>query len=110
MPIRWNPARVSEAADMIEEYVKQAAEPLEQARIVAKEARKIANLPLYVDQHIVSVLSEIERVTGGEHSFGNHEHYEGSIKRSIARLRDSLPKEALEVVKTREREQPSLLI
>ena len=110
MPIKWNPVRVSEAADMIEEYVKQAAEPLEQARIVAKEARNIDHIPQYVDQHITSVLSEIERVTGGEYTFGDHGHYEGSIERSIARLRNSLPKETLEAIKIRESQQPSLVI
>ena len=45
MPIRWSALKVSEAADMIEEYINKAAEPLEQVRIVAREAGKIANLP-----------------------------------------------------------------
>jgi len=98
MPIRWSALKVSEAANMIEGYVDQAAEPLEQARIVAKEALNISSLPQYVQQDIRGLLGEIERVTGGEFTF-DKEHYDGSIKRAIARLRDSLPKETVEAEK-----------
>ena len=52
MPIKWSPLKVAEAMDMLEDYVNQAVEPLEQARIVAREARNIPNLPQYVDQHL----------------------------------------------------------
>ncbi len=45
MPIKWSALRVNEAMDMVEEFINQAAEPLEQAKIVANEARNIANLP-----------------------------------------------------------------
>jgi hypothetical protein len=41
MPIKWNALMVSEAMDMVEEYVNQAIEPMEQAKLVAIEARKI---------------------------------------------------------------------
>ena len=46
MPIRWSALRVSEAMDMVEEFVNQAVEPLEQAKIVANEARNIDDLSL----------------------------------------------------------------
>ena len=106
MPIKWSALKVSEAAGMIEEYVNQAAEPLEQARIVAREARKIDNLPQYIEQSINSILGELERVTGGEVTRTNYdpgtntyphsvEHVEGSIKRAIQRLRDEIPTDAL---------------
>ena len=36
VPIKWSALRVSEAMDMIEEFVNQAAEPLEKAKIVLK--------------------------------------------------------------------------
>ena len=52
MPIKWSPLMVSEAMDMVEEYVNHAIEPLEQAKLVALEARKIPNLPGYIDQHL----------------------------------------------------------
>ena len=95
MPIKWSALKVSEAADMIEEFLNQAAEPLEQARIVAQEARKIDNLPQYIGQGLNSILAEIERVTGGELSWSK-EHQDGSIKRAIDRLRDDIPKDAIQ--------------
>jgi hypothetical protein len=52
MPIKWSALRVNEAMDMVEEFVNQAAEPLEQAKIVANEARNIPNLPQYLDQRL----------------------------------------------------------
>ncbi len=114
MPIRWSALKVSEAAGMIEEYVNQAAEPLEQARIVAREARKIDNLPQYVDQNIRVILGELERVTGGEVTRTNYdpgtntyphivEQVEGSIKRAIQRLRDDIPTNALKSDKTKQK-------
>ena len=95
VPIKWSALKVSEAADKIEELINQAAEPLEKARIVALEARKIDNLPEYIGQGLNSILSEIERVTGGESSWSK-EHQDGSIKRAIDRLRDNIPKDAIQ--------------
>ena len=100
MPIKWNALKVSEAADKIEEFVKQAAEPLKQARNVAKEAKKLPNLPQYIEQGFTGILGEIERVTGGEHSFGDQAHYDGSIKRAIDRVRGDIPKDALQSEQT----------
>jgi len=54
MPVKWSALMVNEAMDMVEEYVDQVVEPLEQARIVASEARNIPNLPQYVDQHLAA--------------------------------------------------------
>ena len=54
--------RVNEAMDMVEESVNQAAEPLECAKIVANEARNIANLPQYIDQYLVRLIKDIERI------------------------------------------------
>ena len=65
MPIKWNALMVNEAMDMVEGYVNQAIEPLEQARIVASEARNIQNLPQYVDQYLVRIIGEIDRAIGG---------------------------------------------
>ena len=95
MPIKWNALKVSEATDKIEELINQAAEPLEQARNVAKEAKGLPNLPQYIEQGFTGILSEIERVTGGESSW-NKEHYDGSIKRAIDRVRGDIPKDALQ--------------
>ncbi|MBU2535069.1 MAG: hypothetical protein KKD83_02745 [Chloroflexi bacterium] len=64
MPIRWSALKVSEAAGMIEEYLNQAVEPLEQAMIVAREARTLNNLPQYVDQDFTQVIGKIEDCLG----------------------------------------------
>ncbi len=91
MPIKWSALKVSEAMDMAEEFINQAAEPLEQAKIVAIEARKIANLPQYVDQDIARLISEIERAIGGS-------QWEriGRLRGAIESVRKSIPDGAME--------------
>ncbi len=86
MPIKWSALKVSEAASMIEEYINQAAEPLEQARIVASEARKIANLPQYVDQDFTRLMGEIDRAIGG-----SQWEPTGRLKAGIEGIRKNLP-------------------
>ena len=88
MPIKWSPLRVSEAMDMVEEFVNQAAEPLEQAKIVTSEARNIANLPQYLDQRLVRLIIDIERID--------------YIRTSINAVRNDLPEGAVEVEKKSE--------
>ncbi len=82
---------VNEAMDMVEEYVDQVVEPLEQARIVASEARNIPNLPQYVDQYLVRIIGEIDRVIGGS-------QWEpvGRLKAGIQSVRESLPDGAID--------------
>ena len=73
---------VSDAMDMVEEFVNQAADPLEQAKIVANEARNIPNLPQYLDQRLIRLVCDIERMD--------------YIKSSIKAVRKDLPDEAVE--------------
>jgi hypothetical protein len=73
---------VSEAMDMVERFVSQAADPLEQAKIVANEARKIPNLPQYLDQRLMRLVCDIERID--------------YIKSSIKAVRKDLPDGAVE--------------
>jgi len=82
---------VNEAMDMVEEYFNQVIEPLEQARIVASEARNIPNIPQYVDQYLVRIIGEIDRVIGGS-------QWEpvGRLKAGIQSVRESLPDGAIE--------------
>ena len=110
MPIKWSALRVIEAMNMVEEFVNQAAEPLEQAKIVAIEARKIPNLPQYVDQHLSRLISEIERLTGGTFRW-NNEPYQGSIRAAIGSIRGSIPKGAIEAEQesTKHGSQPVLV-
>jgi len=91
MPIKWSALKVAEAMDMAEEFINQAAEPLEQAKLVAVEARKIANLPRYVDQDIARLISEIERAIGGS-------QWEpiGRLRATIESVRKSIPDGAVE--------------
>ena len=85
MPIKWSALLVSDAMDMVEEFVNQAADPLEQAKIVANEARKIPNLPQYLDQRLTRLIISIERMD--------------YIKASIKAVREDLPDGAVEAEK-----------
>jgi len=76
--------------NMAEEYINQAIEPLEQAKLVAVEARKIPNLPGYIDQHLVRLISEVERVTGGVLPW-NQQPYPGNFRAAINSIRESIP-------------------
>ncbi len=91
MPIKWSPLMVSEAMDMVEKYVNQTVEPLEQARIVASEARNIPNIPQYVDQYLVRIIGEIDRAIGG-----SQWEPDGRLKAGIQSVRESLPDGAVE--------------
>ena len=91
MPVKWSALRVSEAMDMVEEFVGQAVEPLEQARIVAQEARNISNLPQYIDQHLMRIIGEIDRAIGG-----SQWEPEGRLKAGIQSVRDCLPDGAVD--------------
>ena len=77
MPIKWSALQVSDAMDMVEEYINEASEPLEQAKIVAIEAVKIASIPQYVSERMVTLIGNIDRIE--------------DIRRSIKVVRDSLP-------------------
>ena len=91
MPVKWSALKVNEAMDMVKEYVDQVVEPLEQARIVASEARNIPNLPQYVDQHLLRIVGEIDRAIGGS-------QWEpvGRLKSGVQSVRESLPDGAVD--------------
>ena len=89
MPIKWSGVKVSEAMDMAEELVNQVGEPLESAKIVATEARKITNLPQYLDQHLIRLIGDIERID--------------NIKSSIKAVRKDIPDGAIGVEQKRAR-------
>jgi hypothetical protein len=105
VPVKWSALKVIEAMDTVEEYVGQAIEPLEQARIAAREARNIPNLPQYVDQYLVRIIGEIDRAIGG-----SQWEPEGRLKSGIQSVRDSLPEGAIkeEREKLKYGNQPSL--
>jgi len=82
---------------MIESYINQAAEPLECAREVAKAALEIPNLPQYVSDDFWGLIGEIDRAIGG----GRFEPV-GRLKARLQAIRDSVPKDALEVEQKRQ--------
>jgi hypothetical protein len=90
VPIRWSALKVSEAADMIEEFIKEATEPLEQARIVAKEALKLPNIPQYIESDFNRIIGEIDRAIGGS-------QFEpiGRIRSGIEAIRRDIPDGAI---------------
>ncbi len=82
MPIKWSALKVSEAMDMVEEFINEAAEPLEQAKVVATEARKIDGIPQYVDECLIRLITDIERID--------------YMRNAIKAVRESLPDGAVE--------------
>jgi hypothetical protein len=91
MPIRWSAVKVSDSADMIEEFVNLAVEPLEQARVVAREALKLPNLPQYIEWDFNRIIGEIDRAIGGS-------QFEpiGRIRAGIEGIRKDIPAGAVE--------------
>ena len=85
MPIKWSALLVSEAMDMVDDLVNQASDPLERAKIVANEARNIPNLPQYLDQRLVRLVCDIERID--------------YIRSAIKAVRSDLPDGAIEAEK-----------
>ena len=106
MPIRWSALKVSEAADKIEEQIKLATEPLEQAREITKEALKIPHLPQYVNQYFYRLCGEIDRAIGG----GRIDPV-GRINAQLQSIRDAIPEDRVQAErKTEERgDQQSLM-
>jgi len=92
MPIKWSPLMISEAMDMVEEFVNQAAEPLEQAKIVTSEARNIDNLPQYLDQRLVRLIMDIERIDYIKNSINavRNDFPDGAVERERKRLESGI--------------------
>ena len=90
MPVKWSAVSVIKATNMIEEYVSQAIEPLEQVRIVAREALNISDLPEYVGQQIRRLIGEVDRAIGGSQF-----EPEGRLRACIESIRNSIPEGAI---------------
>jgi len=82
MPIKWSAVKVSEAMDEVEHQVSLAEAFLTEAKTKATEARSITNLPQYVDDHLIRVISQIERID--------------NVNDAITSVRLSIPKGAIE--------------
>ena len=82
MPIKWSSVKVSEAMDEVESQINLAEGFIAEAKMKATEARKITNLPQYLDQHLIRLIGDIERID--------------NIKSSITAVRKDIPDGAIE--------------
>jgi len=87
MPIKWSAVKVSEAMDEVEHQINLAEVFLDEAKIVAREARNIANLPGYLDDRLRRLISEIERIA--------------YVKASMKSVRNAIPDGAIEAERER---------
>jgi hypothetical protein len=87
VPIRWNAKRVKESTDMLEE-----------ARLIAREALNIPELPLYIGQNFMNLIGKIDDSVGG-----GRFSPEGWTDRYIKRIRENIPAEAVKAVEVREK-------
>jgi len=82
MPIKWSAIKVSEDMDDIERQINLAESFLAEARVKAEVARKIDDLPQYVDQRLIRLTYDIQRID--------------NVKSSIEAVRQSIPDGAIE--------------
>jgi len=87
MPIKWSAIKVSEAMDDIERQINLAESFLAEARVKAEIARAIADLPQYVDQRLIRLTCDIERID--------------NVKSSIEAVRQSIPEGAIDAERER---------
>ena len=62
MPIKWSAVKVSEAMDEVEAQVNLADQFIAEARAKAGAAKKIDNLPGYIDQRINRLIDQLDRM------------------------------------------------
>ena len=82
MPIKWSAVKVSEALDDVERQINLAESFLAEAKVKAEVARTIASLPQYVNQRLIRLICDIERID--------------NVKASIEAVRQSIPDGAIE--------------
>jgi hypothetical protein len=87
MAIRWSAVRVSEAMDDVEAQISLAEQFFAEAKVKAEEARKIANLPQYIDHRLIGLIEEINRID--------------RIKDRIESVRRDIPDGAIETERER---------
>jgi hypothetical protein len=83
MPIKWSAVKVSETVDEVEELMNSIRPTLWRMREKAEELRGIPNLPGYIDQPTTSMTFKVD-------------NFNTYMKGYIERIRDHIPKEALE--------------
>ena len=82
MPIRWSAVKVSQACDDVEAQLTLAEQFFTEAKKKAEEARKLPNLPQYIDQKLAGLECELGfRID--------------SLKSRVDSIRKQIPKDAL---------------
>jgi hypothetical protein len=82
VPIKWSAVKVSEAMDEVERQINLAEAFLSEVKTKAEAARKIDSLPQYVDQRLIRLIGDIERID--------------SVRNDIDAVRKSIPDGAIE--------------
>jgi len=90
VPIKWSALQVSQAMDEVEHQLSLAEVFLDEAKAKAREARNTASLPAYVDDRLVRLITEIERI----------DH----IKVAIKSVRNAIPEGAIEAERNRQKQ------
>ena len=82
MPIKWSAVEVSETMDDIERQINLAESFLAEAKVKAEVARKITDLPQYVEQRLIRLTCDIQRID--------------NVRSAIEAVRQSIPDGAIE--------------
>lgn len=82
MPIRWSAVKVNEAMDEVEAQVILADQFITEAKVKAREAKKIAKLPQYMEQRLNRLIDQLDRME--------------NIKGAIESIRKDIPDGAIE--------------
>ncbi len=87
MPIKWSAVEVSEAMEDVERQINLAESFLTEAKAKAETARKIDDLPQYVDQRLIRLICDIQRID--------------NVRNTIEAVRQSIPDGAIEAERKR---------
>ena len=87
MPIKWSAVKVSEAMDEVEHQVILADQFIAEAKAKAEAAKRISNLPQYMEQRLNRVIDQLERME--------------NIKGAITSVRKDIPDGAIEAERER---------
>ena len=82
MPIKWSAVKVSGAMDEVEQQVLLADQFIAEAKMKAREAKNIANLPQYMEQRLNRLIDQLGRME--------------YIKGAIEAIRNDIPDGAIE--------------
>ena len=82
MPIKWSAVKVSKAMDEVEAQVVLADQFITEAKAKAVEAKKIKDLPQYIEQRVNRLIDQLDRME--------------YIKGAIESVRKDIPDGAIE--------------